>query len=68
MFACSTGDVMGEFYDSSEQCVSEAVYNAKSAFAEWRKLSAYERGKVLKRAASLIRVTVHHDAGNFVDN
>ena len=47
---------MGEFYDSSETCVSVAVQNAKQAFTDWKRLSAYERGKVLKKAANLIRV------------
>ena len=47
---------MGEFYDSSETCVSDAVQNAKQAFTDWKRLSAYERGKVLKKAANLIRV------------
>ena len=47
---------MGEFYDSSETCVSVAVQNAKQAFTDWKRLSAYERGKVLKKAAKIIRV------------
>ena len=50
------GKTIGEFYDSSEDCVSAAVEGAVSAFHQWKCLTGFERGKFLKRVADIIRV------------
>lgn len=52
----STGKEIGGFFDSSKECVDRAVENAKEAFSAWKNLSSFERGKLLRRAADLIRV------------
>ncbi|XP_067938158.1 4-trimethylaminobutyraldehyde dehydrogenase-like [Watersipora subatra] len=51
----ATGQHIGEFYDSSKDCVSAAVEGAVKALDVWRALTGFERGKLLKKAADLIR-------------
>ncbi|KAF6030001.1 hypothetical protein EB796_011692 [Bugula neritina] len=51
----ATGKEIGGFFDSSKECVDRAVENAKEAFSAWKNLSSFERGKLLRRAADLIR-------------
>lgn len=41
---------------SGERDVNEAVGQAREGFRSWSKLSGFERGNVLKRAANIMRV------------
>ncbi len=51
----ATGKVIGKFPAGSEEDVNLAVTAARGAFnGAWRKISPYERGRLLQKAASLI--------------
>lgn len=57
LFSCFAGSVIGEFHEASKECVDIAVQSAKEALGSWKKLTGFERGKVLKKAADIIRVS-----------
>jgi len=50
----ATGAVIGEIADGSSADAKKAIGAAKSAFPLWSKLSARERGAILKRAQALL--------------
>lgn len=51
----ATEDVVGAVAHASPADLSAAVEAAKRGFAQWRKVSPYERGKLMRRAADLLR-------------
>lgn len=53
--APATGQVLRKVGSSRKQDVDAAVNAAKQAFSQWSQVPAFERGKVLTRAAYLIR-------------
>ena len=52
------GEVLRPIGNSGQKDVDSAVKVAREAFNEWRQVPAFERGQVLVRAASIIRVSV----------
>lgn len=51
----ATGRVIGALPMATKADLDRALAAAESGFREWRKVSAFERGKVLRRAADLLR-------------
>src|SRR6185312_7534706 len=51
----ATEEVVGTVAHATEGDLAEAVAAAKSGFATWRKVSPYERSKVMRQAAALMR-------------
>lgn len=52
-----TGEILRHVNNSESNDVDAAVDTAKGAFAKWSKVTAFERGKILIKAASIIRVS-----------
>lgn len=53
-----TGEVLQTFPEATDAEVSLAITRAHEAFLGWRKLSFAERGKILQKAAGLLRASV----------
>jgi len=51
----ATGQVLAELPHATTADLDRALAAAATAFPAWRRTSAYERGRILKRAADLIR-------------
>jgi succinate-semialdehyde dehydrogenase/glutarate-semialdehyde dehydrogenase len=51
----ATGEPVGSVPDATEADVAAAIGAAAGALDEWRSLAAIERGRILRRAADLIR-------------
>ncbi len=51
----ATEEVIGKLAHASTADLDEAVAAAASGFAVWRKVSPYERSKILRKAADLVR-------------
>jgi succinate-semialdehyde dehydrogenase/glutarate-semialdehyde dehydrogenase len=51
----ATGEIVGSMPDSDAEDVDDAIDAADAAFPAWRSLPAIERGRVLRRAADLLR-------------
>jgi succinate-semialdehyde dehydrogenase/glutarate-semialdehyde dehydrogenase len=51
----ATEEVIGTLAHAGTPDLDEALESAASGFAVWRKLSAYERGKIMRKAADLVR-------------
>jgi len=51
----ATGAVIGRVYSATPAIIEQAIESAKSAQGAWAKLSGTERGRVLRRAADIIR-------------
>ena len=51
----ATGEVIARVYEATSKIIDNAITSAKSAQTAWAKLSGTERGRVLLRAASIIR-------------
>lgn len=51
----ASGDVLAELPAATRADLDEALDAAAEGFAAWRRVSAYERAKVLRRAAGLLR-------------
>jgi succinate-semialdehyde dehydrogenase/glutarate-semialdehyde dehydrogenase len=51
----ATGAVIGQVPHATPADLQEAVNSAQRGFDVWRKTSAYERAKVLRRASALLR-------------
>ncbi len=51
----ATGDTIGQVAHAGIADLDEALAAAAKGFRAWRKVSAFERGKVLRRAADLLR-------------
>lgn len=50
----ATGEVLGSFPDATEADVNAAVAAARRAFTPWKKITPYDRGRLLQKAAALI--------------
>ena len=53
-----TGEVLQTFPEATDAEVSVAITKAHEAFLGWRRLSFAERGKILQKAADLLRASV----------
>jgi succinate-semialdehyde dehydrogenase/glutarate-semialdehyde dehydrogenase len=53
-----TGEVLQTFPEATDAEVSVAISKAHEAFLGWRRLSFADRGKILQKAASLLRASV----------
>jgi betaine-aldehyde dehydrogenase len=51
----ATGEVLGQVHDSDAQDVEQAIAAAKEGFAIWSAMTATERGRILIKAAALLR-------------
>ena len=51
----ASGEVLGQLHDANAQDVDAAVASAQAGFDVWSALSGAERGRVLLRAAELLR-------------
>jgi betaine-aldehyde dehydrogenase len=51
----ATGEIVASLHSATEQLVEEAFASAVRAQAEWAKLTGMERGRVLRRAANIMR-------------
>lgn len=51
----ATGETIGRVAVATRDDLDAALAAAERGFSAWRKVSAFERGKVLRRAASLMR-------------
>jgi succinate-semialdehyde dehydrogenase/glutarate-semialdehyde dehydrogenase len=51
----ATEEVVGTVAHASSDDLAQSVVAAKRGFAQWRKVSPYERAKVMRRAADLLR-------------
>ena len=51
----ATGQALAELPHATAADLDRALASAAAAFPAWRRTSAYERGRILKRAADLIR-------------
>ena len=66
----ATGEVIARLHSATPAIVDKALNSAKAAQAEWAKLSGTERGRILRRAADIMRdrnydlsVLETHDTG-----
>ena len=57
-----TGAVISTLPHASKADLDRALEVSARTFKEWRKVSAYERAKILKRAADLMRERLEHIA------
>ncbi|KAB7610098.1 betaine-aldehyde dehydrogenase [Amylibacter sp. SFDW26] len=55
----ATGEVVAKVHSATPAIVDQAISAAQSAQKEWAKLSGTERGRVLKRAAEIMRERNH---------
>jgi succinate-semialdehyde dehydrogenase/glutarate-semialdehyde dehydrogenase len=51
----ATGDVLGRLAHAGRADLDDALRAAEQGFATWRRISAFERSKVMRKAAQLIR-------------
>lgn len=51
----ATGEVIARVHEATAAVIEEAVTSGRAAQAEWAKLSGTERGRVLRRAADIMR-------------
>ncbi|MET0428182.1 MAG: NAD-dependent succinate-semialdehyde dehydrogenase [Microvirga sp.] len=51
----ATGETLGQVAVAAQADLDEALAATERGFATWKKVSAFERGKVLRRAAGLLR-------------
>lgn len=58
----ATGTVIGQVACAETSDLEEAAAAAKSGFALWKRLSAFERYKTMRKAAHLLRERVEHVA------
>ncbi|WP_170430927.1 betaine-aldehyde dehydrogenase [Ruegeria arenilitoris] len=66
----ATGEVIARLHSATPEIVNQALNSAKAAQAEWAAMSGTERGRVLRRAADIMRARNHelsvletHDTG-----
>ncbi|MBI1262153.1 MAG: aldehyde dehydrogenase family protein [Rhizobiales bacterium] len=55
VFNPATGDVIGTLPVATEADIQNALNAAEKGFHVWRQISPFERGKILRQAATLIR-------------
>src|SRR5262245_58123017 len=58
----ATGETLGELPHANAEDLDRALEAAQNAFPKWRGLAPHERGKILKKAADLIRERTDHIA------
>ncbi len=58
----ATGDVLAKLAHAGQDDLDAALAAAARGFAAWRRVSAFERSKVMRRAAQLIRDRAEHIA------
>ena len=51
----ATGEVIARVYEATSNIIDNAITSAKSAQTAWAKLSGTERGRILVRAAAIVR-------------
>src|SRR5688572_33043139 len=51
----ATGETLGELPHANAEDLDTALEAARKSFPKWRALAPHERGKILRRAADLIR-------------
>lgn len=51
----STGEILGHLPHATEADLGEAITASATAFASWRRVSAINRGKILRQTADLMR-------------
>ncbi|MFY2824390.1 betaine-aldehyde dehydrogenase [Ruegeria sp. MALMAid1280] len=51
----ATGEVIARLHSATPEIVNQALKSAKAAQAEWAAMSGTERGRVLRRAADIMR-------------
>ena len=51
----ATGEVIARVHEATAAVIEEAIASGRAAQAEWAKLSGTERGRVLRRAADIMR-------------
>ena len=56
----ASGDVLGRIPHAGTADLDAALAAAAQGFAAWRKISAFERSKIMRRAAQLLRDRVEH--------
>ena len=56
----ATGDVLGRLAHAGQDDLDAALAAAARGFAAWRRVSAFDRSKVMRRAAQLIRDRAEH--------
>lgn len=56
----ATGEVIARVYAATPDVIDQALDSAKAAQVEWAKMSGTERGRILRRAADILR-TRNHD-------
>ncbi len=56
----ATGDILGRIPHAGPADLDAALTAAQEGFAAWRKISAFERSKIMRRAAQLLRDRVEH--------
>ncbi len=66
----ATGEVIARLHSATPEIINQALNSAKAAQAEWAAMSGTERGRVLRRAADIMRARNHdlsvletHDTG-----
>ncbi|WP_109466454.1 betaine-aldehyde dehydrogenase [Albibacillus kandeliae] len=55
----ATGEVIGRLHSATPAIIEKALTAARRAQAEWAKMSGMERGRILRRAADLMRERNH---------
>jgi succinate-semialdehyde dehydrogenase/glutarate-semialdehyde dehydrogenase len=58
----ATGETLGELPHANAEDLDRALAAAQANFPKWRALAPHERGKILRKAADLIRERVEHIA------
>lgn len=58
----ATGEVIGQCPLATEQDLADALEAARNAFDKWRGTSSYDRAKIMKKGADLIRERADHIA------
>ena len=58
----ATGKVLGHLPHASKSDLDMALGAAQKGFQVWKNTSAYERGKIMRKAADLLRERVEHVA------
>jgi succinate-semialdehyde dehydrogenase/glutarate-semialdehyde dehydrogenase len=56
----ATEDVIGTLARAGISDLDVALESAAAGFNDWRKISAYERSKIMRRAADLVRERIEH--------
>lgn len=58
----ATGAILGQVSHASLEDLERALDAAERGFKTWRKVSAFERGQLLRKTASILRTKVEHIA------